>query len=654
MTYLFLFTIGPVQSFIAQARKTRDLYAGSRILSNLIEAGVTQFENRGGKVIFPHKSSPSKPNRFLGYLDDTSLDSDELKVIGESVEEAVKSAWSLMADKAMDNLEKPNGFDQQIEQALETFWVFHPATEETYHTDYRDIERTLGAVKNVRPVHQYHYQEEDGLKILGERGRKCSLDGERNVQFYRPLNKEEWKNLSKLRRWKLFNKDEEAVKLIADRDGIGMKAIAAGEGLSAVSFIKRKIEDDDATAFQPTAYFAAEEFLHKVRNQKELDQRLAIFKSCFADSWDEQLLFEENYTSEYFTAQGINHHFGTPQKAKEKLLDFYGIGKKQNIRKPNGYYALFLFDGDNMGKWLSGVNLKDGHNKGKALFDFHQNLARLLAEFANGKNEQAKSEGINQYLQHPKGRTIYAGGDDFLGFVNLERMFDVLEWTRGQFDLKINQQIDHKKENFTFSGGLVIAHYKTPLHVVLDWARATEKAAKKYIHPHGQRKDTLGISVLKASGEITQAFVPWQLRNYEKNEAETASKIYWSTEAMKKVVESLRKDFSDKWLRNLDAEFHLMKDRKDGALELQAGAPGEEMIRAEMRRLLKRACQLNGDKRDSAVNDLLPHLHSLLGDKPTENFGNFSRLLHICDFIERHTNGIKEENTLSRKETTHV
>ncbi|NTW88345.1 MAG: hypothetical protein HGB26_04300 [Desulfobulbaceae bacterium] len=30
--YLFLFTIGPVQSFIAQARKTRDLYAGSAIL----------------------------------------------------------------------------------------------------------------------------------------------------------------------------------------------------------------------------------------------------------------------------------------------------------------------------------------------------------------------------------------------------------------------------------------------------------------------------------------------------------------------------------------------------------------------------------------------------------------------------------------------
>jgi len=36
--YLFLFTIGPVQSFIAQARKTRDLYAGSAILGEIIGA----------------------------------------------------------------------------------------------------------------------------------------------------------------------------------------------------------------------------------------------------------------------------------------------------------------------------------------------------------------------------------------------------------------------------------------------------------------------------------------------------------------------------------------------------------------------------------------------------------------------------------------
>lgn len=652
MTHLFLFTIGPVQSFIAQARKTRDLYAGSRILSDLIESGISEFKTAGGKVIFPHGSSPSKPNRFLGYLDDEQLDTDELKEIGEGVEKAVKLKWQKMADDALGKLSKPNGFDDQITQALETFWVFHPASEEKYHTDYRDIERTLGAIKNVRPLHQYHYQQAEDHLIYGERGRKCSLDGERNVKFYRPLDKEGG-DLSKTRRWKLFNEEEREVKLIAD--DIGMKVIAPGEGLSAVSFVKRQNKGED---FAPTAFFAASEFIYAVKNTdhpkaEELRFKFSGFTKTFGRDWDEQLLFEENYNKSYFKNQGLIR-FSEPANLLEELKSIYRISKEGKIEKPNGYYALFLFDGDNMGKWLSGANLADGHNKGKALFDFHQNFARLLAEFANGKDGKAKDEGIYQYLQHPKGRTIYAGGDDFLGFVNLERVFDVLEWTREQFDEKINQHISHKKGDFTFSGGLVIAHYKTPLHVVLDWARATEKAAKKYIHPHGQRKDTLGISVLKASGEITQAFVPWRLEKDDMAEKERASAPIWSTEAMNKVVESLRKDFSDKWLRNLDAEFHLMKDRKDGALELQAGTPGKEMIQAEMGRLLKRACQLKGDERDSKVNDLLPHLHSLLGEKPTENFGNFSRLLHILDFIERHTNGIKEDNTSPKKEPAHA
>jgi CRISPR-associated protein Cmr2 len=650
MTHLFLFTIGPVQSFIAQARKTRDLFAGSRILSDLIESGISEFETAGGKVIFPHGSSPSKPNRFLGYLDDEQLDTDELKEIGKGVEKAVKLKWQEMADDALGKLSKPNGFDDQITQALETFWVFHPAKETDYHTAYRDIERTLGAIKNARPIHQYHYQEENDAIAYGEKGRKCSLDGERNVKFYRPSDKE-WENLSKTRRWKLFNEEEEEVRLIADKDGIGMKVIAPGEGLSAVSFVKRQNEGED---FAPTAFFAASEFIYAVENTdhpkaEELRFKLSGFTKIFGRDWDEQLLFEENYNNPYFKFQGLNR-FSEPANLLEELKEIFRITKEVNIEKPNGYYALFLFDGDNMGKWLSGANLEDGHNKGEALFDFHQNLARLLAEFANGKNGQVKDEGINQYLQHPKGRTIYAGGDDFLGFINLDRVFEVLEWTREQFDLKINQQIEHRKENFTFSGGLVIAHYKTPLHVVLDWARATEKAAKKYIHPHGQRKDTLGISVLKASGEITQAFVPWQLEEYDKAGEKIVSIPYWSTEAMKKVVESLRKDFSDKWLRNLDAEFHLMKDRKDGALELQAIASGKKMIQAEMRRLLKRA-RLKAE--DAEVEELLPYLHSLLGEKPTENFGNFSRLLHICDFIERHTNGLKEAKSSNLKEPAH-
>ncbi|MFQ3646977.1 MAG: type III-B CRISPR-associated protein Cas10/Cmr2, partial [Anaerolinea sp.] len=40
MTHLYLFQIGPVQAFIAQARRTQDLLVGSRILSDLASAGI--------------------------------------------------------------------------------------------------------------------------------------------------------------------------------------------------------------------------------------------------------------------------------------------------------------------------------------------------------------------------------------------------------------------------------------------------------------------------------------------------------------------------------------------------------------------------------------------------------------------------------------
>ena len=338
--------------------------------------------------------------------------------------------------------------------------------------------------------------------------------------------------------------------------------------------------------------------------------------------FDYQYLFEENLTPRYFE--------NVTQLRLARLLQ-----KKLAKDLETKYYALLLFDGDSMGKWLSGANLKEDHNQVEALKKFHTDLAGYLGAFSkNAFNE----------LNGEKGRAIYAGGDDFLGFVNLEHLFDMLAWMRSQFDEQISQKINHKKVPFTFSAGLVIAHYKTPLHVVLDWARATEKAAKKHFHPHGQRKDTLGISVMRASGEITQAFVPWSLEKYVWNKdtarPEKQQGPQLCTLSMKELTESLRTAFSDKWLRSLASEFSLMQDG-DGKLEIeQIGENiGAEMINAELKRLLTRACSKHGEERDKAVQALLPHLHSLLGPAPTENFGNFMKTLYICDFIERHTYG---------------
>ena len=49
----FHFTLGPVQGFVAQARRTRDFWAGSFLLSWLAGVAICAVEKQGGEIIFP-------------------------------------------------------------------------------------------------------------------------------------------------------------------------------------------------------------------------------------------------------------------------------------------------------------------------------------------------------------------------------------------------------------------------------------------------------------------------------------------------------------------------------------------------------------------------------------------------------------------------
>src|SRR5690606_36119506 len=51
--HLLLITLGPVQDFIAQARRTRDLWYGSHLLSELGRAAARALLDGGAQLIFP-------------------------------------------------------------------------------------------------------------------------------------------------------------------------------------------------------------------------------------------------------------------------------------------------------------------------------------------------------------------------------------------------------------------------------------------------------------------------------------------------------------------------------------------------------------------------------------------------------------------------
>ncbi len=66
-SYLYVLSIGPVQDFIAAARRTRDLWFGSHLLSEISKAAAKKIRDEGGQLIFP---SPEKPGKDLAPSDD--------------------------------------------------------------------------------------------------------------------------------------------------------------------------------------------------------------------------------------------------------------------------------------------------------------------------------------------------------------------------------------------------------------------------------------------------------------------------------------------------------------------------------------------------------------------------------------------------------
>lgn len=59
---LLRFTFGPIQGFIAKARRTADLYAGSRILAELACAVAHSFQQGGAQLVYSADLTSDPPN----------------------------------------------------------------------------------------------------------------------------------------------------------------------------------------------------------------------------------------------------------------------------------------------------------------------------------------------------------------------------------------------------------------------------------------------------------------------------------------------------------------------------------------------------------------------------------------------------------------
>lgn len=595
--YLFLFTISPVQSFISQARKTQDLYAGSTILCQLVKSAIDKGAELGLSMIFPIfpkevSEGGSIPNRFVAKLN-SDLTEKQLQDIGQAIEDAAINEFTSLAEKALNaakltDLEYQkikSAFWNQINNHLDINWLFYPladASDQSYREAYQNMEIEMASVKNMRIFNQNP-----------EQGRKCSLDGERNALFFGEGT----------------NKNYLTQGVIVNKGGFWL---GKNEGLSAISFIKRGFEDTNNFSFPSTAEIALSSIIQKKGEKAIYD----IFKGIISpQNFDAQLLFQENLNEKYLVKNGYANVLEKCPISVLKDLRNKAIGKDDIESEAYKYYAIVAFDGDKMGKLVGGdKSIFVGDN----LEEYQGELSKSLTTFAKIVHTKFKENPI-------WGSIVYTGGDDFLGFLNLHTLFEALKWLRQEFHNKVNNPLKasgYFKDDFsfTFSAGVAIAHYKMPLGIVLGKARAMEKKAKD----EGDR-DAFAIAVLKHSGESHECCFKWNL-------AEAMSHL----KAMESLVNHFHNDCSENFARNIGRQFYKLQDNK-----LRIHEAMFLLFDSELKRLINQSLTDNKKDKTNLILECVKKL--IIIDKSNLKidfllFDNFFSTIKICLFLKRHTN----------------
>lgn len=491
------FTIGPVQGFVNQSRRTRDLWASSYLLSLLSEEAIKTIEDLGCKIIIPYldkKSVPTKsvydcaplmgnvPNRFIA----TGTSDDLAKAAKHSVEAVIKE-WKEIADtvwnrfvihcEALGNHTREI-WDRQIDNFWEINWII---SENDTALDQRKNWRTTPAT--VEP------------------GDHCTLMGD-------------WQELSGYIRAHDRISQDKFWECLRGQQEIGLLDFNENERLCAIALIKRlypKLINREAVNWPSTAYIAAIPWLNqlaiKLPNEGK-NYAEAVHSLGESYSTIKCLLEHPNKkeTGDLFKLDGNFFHYhalanpnATPlkkghseeeeNKTRNQLLEELKNLYEKMEDKPSPFYTVLLMDGDSMGALLRQAR-KENPTEEVA-------VTRALAHFA---------QMVPNVVREHNGVPVYAGGDDVLALLPMRHALSCVIVLRDCFQTSFKDYCSESIARLaTISAAIVFAHYHVPLRQVLKFAHELlEDIAKDRTG-----RDSLGVRVFKPSGIACEWSSPW-------------------------------------------------------------------------------------------------------------------------------------------------
>jgi CRISPR-associated protein Cmr2 len=495
-THHFQFTIGPVQGFVAQARRTRDFWAGSFILSWLTGVAMAATIKQGGKIVFPTpdqdfldaitgklqgKEKPTQgtlPNRFKAEV---AANFDP-----KAVTSALNGAWQALAKTVYDadltkfaNAQTKAIWDRQVTGFFETSWAM---------SDINDNLPVIDLRKNWRS----HYPQ-------AEAGHKCSL-------------MEGWQELSGVAGYHAAdNKARKAFWVqVRKQSGFG-RDLVDNEHLCAMAFIKRRFahyfEKVNSNGFHgwklnpnnvpSVALLAALPAINLIKETgeaaysafKDFSQK---WEACGGEFGERRSLPASIADIKALGLDGIAWFYNTydnpstsgleAEKARAAKQSLKALYDDCDVREPSPFYAILMMDGDSLGKQMSDTTKQEAISQGLNAF----------------------TKGVKTIVEDHNGFLIYAGGDDVLSILPIDTALTCAKVLREHY-IDSFKKLDNQEITTSISAAVIFSHIKTSLSRVLhDAHHVLDDAAKD-----GAGRDALAVQVIKNSGKHLLWAMPW-------------------------------------------------------------------------------------------------------------------------------------------------
>lgn len=457
-------TFAPVQGFIEKSRKLRDLYGSSYLLSLLSWVICQAGQKQGCEVVSPASANITQgmPNQIIlkGEISDEEI---------REIKESFYRAWRAIANTCREWIENNVQFEGQ-NYAWKRDWDLWGSHAWEFFSAQGEPGESITQVREL--INQEKVSRDwTGINWQGE---SSTLSGSDAIAYHHLGITGDPRKYS-------YREEQEAIASFYTK-----LSLKLGEAFIGILPKKEREEIDNLTLQEKNelAENYGSSFIN-VREQlsiPEVIKRLITHRVVIEQ-------FEENFKSSGLYREGANIN----QIAEDlKPRSFRNLNRhKDDIEEEKYWTGWFQGDGDGAGKYFKSLKPEEEE---KGTHDFSEEMRAWGKEM---KEKQYK------YLGN-KGRTIYAGGDDFLGVLYYEeKQIQPKECLDFLSSFKSKVWHGDKPKKITSSVGFVWAGAQVPQRDILQHCRDAEKSAKN------SGRDRLALRILFNSGNHLEWVCPW-------------------------------------------------------------------------------------------------------------------------------------------------